>query len=56
MEKALHEELGHLALLQIRLELRSEIKGNKVTEDALQGFPLLLLSLASLRELPRKRQ
>lgn len=56
MEKVVYEELGHLALLQIRLELLSEIKGNKVTKDGIQGFLLLLLSLVSLRELPRKRQ
>lgn len=56
MEKVLYEELSHLALLQIRLELGSEIEGNKVTEGGIQGFPLLLLSFASLRESPRKRQ
>lgn len=56
MEKLLYEVLSHLALLQIRLELWSEIEGNKVTGDGIQGFPLLLLSLASLRESHRKRQ
>lgn len=56
MEKVLYEELDHLALVQIRLELQSEIKGNKVTEDCIPGFPLLFLPLASLRESPRKRQ
>lgn len=56
MEKLLYEVLSRLALLQIRLELWSEIEGNKVTGDGIQGFPLLLLSLASLRESHRKRQ
>lgn len=47
-EKVLYEEISHL--------VRSEIKSNKMTEDSIQGFPLLLLSLASIRETHGKRQ
>lgn len=38
------------------LLLCSEIKGNKMTEDDIEGFPVMLLSLASSRETHGKRQ